>query len=228
MGPSSTINTAQLPPLQVAQAADSPLGHWLLQETSGTLCADISGNGRDATYASAITSGAAINGNGSSAIVAGRAATTHAAWQNVGDYTVEILCYPTVVTGNNSPIGRNVSASGFFFIWNSTGQTTYVYNSAETSYNMTGAPGLTVNTPYLLALRWNSTTHLASSWKNGVKAMEVATTSTASIPSIPLVIGASSTTGQYPWQGRLSFAAFYGTALSDARLLAHAQAAGLA
>ena len=34
--------------------------------------------------------------------------------------------------------------------------------------------------------------------------------------------------GSYGWLGRISFAAYYGSALSDARLLAHAQAAGLA
>jgi len=34
--------------------------------------------------------------------------------------------------------------------------------------------------------------------------------------------------GGYSYVGRQSFAAYYGTALSDARMLAHAQAAGLA
>ena len=47
-------------------------------------------------------------------------------------------------------------------------------------------------------------------------------------PRIRVNDGGAGGTGGYSYVGRQSFAAYYGTALSDARMLAHAQAAGLA
>ncbi len=223
----STINDPQLPPLQIAQAADTPLGHWLMQETSGSECTDASGNGHHGVYTGVTLAQSPLSGQGLYSVTMGRADITYGAWMNVDSYTAEVLVYPTNVAGTSSPMGRNVSGDGLLWTWNNPGQTTYLYNNSGTPFILPAGTAIAANTPYLLALRWDSGSNKGSAWINGVKSCEIATTGTANKPTINMGIG-SVGGGTYQWAGRESFAAYYGTALSDARLLAHAQAAGLA
>lgn len=77
--------------------ADSPLGYWRLDETSGTTLADSSGNSETGSYINSPTLGqpsllltdpaTSVNFNGTNqyATIAG------AAWMNVTDYSAEIL-----------------------------------------------------------------------------------------------------------------------------------------
>lgn len=232
MGPSSTINTAQLPLLHAAQLADSPLGLWSCQEASGTVAADVSGNGRNGTYVGATVAQSAIGSNGTYAVTAGRIDIDYAAWMNVDSWTCEVLVYPTNVTGNKSPMGRNsTGAHGILWLWNSGGGNNYFYGTAGSpTVSPNGTTGLSINTPYLLAAKWDKAGGACSIWLNGALAASASNSGASADQQTSggLTIGDSTTAASYPWVGKFAYAAYYGTALSDARLLAHAQAAGLA
>lgn len=233
--PPRTINTPVLPALQVAQLADSPLGLWKLDETSGLTAADSSGNGRDGTYshgASGSLAAAAINGNGTASYNAnftGKVTISDAAWMDVNDYTVEGLFYANASKSLYGLIGRNTTTNIWVWVVEATGfQQSEIYNSGGTQYQpASGATGPSTSTPYHYAFKWDSTAHTVKYFINGtLVTTKSSTTSTARVGTADIILG----DGGYStkWPGTLSFCAFYGTALSDARILAHAQAAGVA
>lgn len=231
IGPARTINDPLLPALHAAQLADSPLGLWSCQDPSGSTATDVSGNGRHGTYVSATLAQSAINSNGSYAVTAGRIDIAYASWMNVDSWTLEVLVYPTDVSGNKSPAGRNSTvAHGILWLWNSGGGNNYFYGTnGSPTVSPNGATGLSVNTPYLLAAKWDKAGGTCSIWRNGTSAASASNSGASADQQTSggLNIG-DSTAGSYPWAGKFAYAAYYGTALSDARLLAHAQAAGLA
>lgn len=227
--PPRVINTAIYPALHGAQLADSPLGLWPLQETSGATAFDASGNGHNGTYAGGTQGQAAIGGNGDVSY-AGIVTVPHASWMDVNSYTYEILVYPlTSVAG--SPMGRYTSGTGVRWLPTTTGATNYLYAADGTDYGPNGSTGIAINTPYLLAIRWDQGAGTCSSANNGVVTASVSNGNrAASNPAVPINLGDCRDAGGpwYQFSGRIAYAAYYGSALSDARLLAHAQAAGLA
>jgi len=214
--------------------ADSPLGLWKLDETTGVVAADSSGNGRDGTYshgASGALGAAAINGNGTASYNAnftGNVTIADAAWMDVNDYTVEGLFYATASKSLNGLIGRKTTTNVWVWVIEATGfQQSEAYNAAGTLYQPTsGGTGPSTSTPYHYAFKWDSAANNVKYFINGTLTKTVSTSSTARVGSADIMLG----NGGYnvEWPGTLSFCAFYGTALSDARILAHAQAAGLA
>lgn len=227
--PPRVINTPLLPALQSAQLTDAPRGLWPLQETSGATAFDASGNGRDGTYSGGTQGAAAIGGNGSASYTAGLVTIPYASWLDATSWTCEILVYPTTV-GSYSPMGRNSSGRGILWLWTATGGVNYWYNTNGAGYySPNGSTGLSNTTPYLLAARWDKAGATCSMWRNGVSVASVSNNGdSADTPdTVGLLLG-DCRAGQYGWQGKIAFAAYYGSALSDARLLAHAQAAGLA
>lgn len=219
----STINDPQLPALQAAQAADSPTGHWLMQETGGTTMVDSSGNGYDGTYTSCTVGQAAIASNGTYSVStsAGIASVPFGAWMNAASFTIEVLCYPT----NTAPfLGIAGKFNTEYWTWSNDGIGAYVSTTAG-AVNHTGGGGLSNNVAYLLGMRVSAGASV-SFWKNGIRVVNDATAGDGYSHGTALKFLSSS--GGYGYIGRQSFAAFYTTAVSDARMLAHAQAAGLA
>lgn len=184
--------------------------------------ADASGNGHDGTYLLAPTLGAAaISGMGHYSVsTAGTPYATVAsgAWMDTASFTLEVLCYPTNVSGTPGIAGRfNTN----YWTWGA-GQLGCYLNAV----NHTGGGALSNNTPYLLGLRIDAGVSV-SFFKNGEKVVNDGSggaTNTWTGQTLYLL----QSSGGYSYVGRQSFAAYYGTALSDARMLAHAQAAGLA
>lgn len=193
---------------------------------------DSSGNGRNGTYTSVTLAQSPINGTGkvngtaSASATAGKGTVTYGSWMNSPSFTYEVLCYPVSFAAFPGVMGRATGGGNcFYWVWGTTGVNSYVYTTGASITAAAGTLNLSANTPYLLAIRFDGGSSL-SYWANGVKRSETSTATSASQPGagdITVLDG-----GGYSFQGRQSHAAMYTTALSDARLLAHAQAAGLA
>ena len=209
--------------LLTQQLADSPLGAWALQETGGTTATDSSGNGRNGTYSGTYTLGqSAISSNGSPYSVTfggGLVTVADAAWMDVSDWTVEALIYPTAVTSYRAWVCRDDGSSDR--LWCSMSSAAYPYdlawNTTPTLYynNASAGDAYIANTAYLVATRWNSTTHKLDTIRNGTSQVSVTTTGTARTGAQPITI-AQNAGGSFVFAGRISHVAFYGSALSDA------------
>jgi hypothetical protein len=102
------------------------------------------------------------------------------------------------------------------------------WNASGNLYMITSGTALNANTEYLVALKWDNVANYMRYYINGTKVGEIATTGNAQTGSQGFKFGRGSTLNAYPYVGNMSHTAYYGTALSDTRLLAHAQAIGLA
>ncbi len=221
-------------PYFAAQTADSPLVQLLLDEASGTTAADSSGNGRNGTYSGAYTLGSApigSNGTASTAFAGGRVTVADAAWMDTDSWTVEALIYSTTANYYRNWAARD--NGGAERLWMglleggkpgdlacNTSNTIY-YNAA------TAGSAFSLNTAYHVTIRWDSATHKFEAFTNGTLQFAATTTGTAKTGAQPITL-ATNAVGDSPFAGRISHFAFYGAALSNARILAHAQAAGLA
>lgn len=206
------------------QMLDNPAGLWPLQGDAN----DISGNARHGAQNGGSWTSTKINDNGAGSYLASTSYIEIAggAWKNNASYTFEILVYPTSFPSYACPAGWN-NPPGYGLLW-SLHTTSYAYDNSGGTLNP-AAVSIVTSTPYLLAVRWDKVGGTVSYWKNGVK---VSNTNNNNVDAdhrqtLNLYIG-SSHPSYYFWAGNLSYAAYYDFALSDARLLAHAQAAGLA
>jgi len=216
-----------------AQLADSPLVVHSMGEASGTTMQDSSGNSRNGTYSSA-TVGAAgmimgstsVDFNGSSST----AQISDAAWMDVNAITVEAIVNFDAFGPDSRPIACRYAASDAVWILYEEGSTGGVVRwyciDTTGSAKIVSSAALTVGTTYHIAATYDAT----ADSKLYVNGSQVGTTATgnalrasalpinwASWPQIPAYL-----------DGRLQGCAIYGSALPAARLLAHAQAAGLA
>lgn len=212
-----------------AQLADSPLGAWQMQDTSGTTAVDSSGNGRDGTYSGATLAQSAIGTNGAYSVSMGSIAIADAAWLDVNSWTFEALVYATSWSSYRGIATRDDEGSDRAWAFRvNAGQSNLLAWSTVSLYQANGGTTLSTSTAYLLAARFDSTANTATTWVNGTLWATVASSGTAKAGANGMKIGVGSLGGSYAFSGKMSHAAYYGTALSDARLLAHAQAAGLA
>lgn len=210
--------------LDQVQLADDPSGLWPLQGNAN----DISGNGRNGTLTGGAWSGTAIGTNGTDSYTAGSSYITvpGGAWNKNDSYTFEILVQATSFPSYCCPGGWN-NPGGYGLLW-AVNDTAYIYNNSGGTYNL-GSLSLSAGTPYLLAAKWDQANGTISFLKNGTVVQSVGNGNTGADKRVTqdLYMG-TSYPPYYYWTGKLSYAAYYGTALSNARLLAHAQAAGLA
>lgn len=221
-------------------AADTPLGYWPLGEPSGTTLADASGNSRTGTIDAGVTLGQAsivpadsgtswaLNAweggqvNGAS-WMAPAAALTAEAWVYLTAYDADgsiVLCRSNVGESNfasNKAWALQVGGAGQV-----TGR---VYSEGGVTVAPASANGVVpLNTSCHLALVQDGTNVLM--YCNGV---QVASAALAGVPVTyatnikPLTIGKTlgASASSYVFNGRIQHAAFYGTALSPARILAH-------
>jgi hypothetical protein len=224
--------------------ADSPLAYYRLNEASGTVLVDASGNGRDGTIGAGVVLGAP-------SFVASESATAWelngfeggqvpgAAWMTPAAFTYEAPIYLTsydadsTVVAARSDVGNTNSAG--FKAWaiqiSSTGAVLgRVYGQGGATAVPTSAAGaVPLNTACMVAIRQD-----ASSVQFLVNGVVVATSALAGGPvqyatnGKPLTIGkadnVSGFSGIYTFTGRTMGHAFFGSALPDSRLLTHYQA----
>lgn len=211
--------------------ADSPIAYWRLNESSGTVAHDSSGNGRAGTFNSVTLNQASLlpNGDGASCSLAGSGGSNIstaaiAALNNMtSPLTLEAWVRPaSLVTqviyagGSSSPqlALSQSSGSGFPYIGrsgvsNGTSATTAL--STGTSYHVVVTVDASGNIQYYV---------------NGAAAGGPFSFASSFSGSGPSYIGSYSDGVNYLFNGRLQDVAIYGTALSAARVLAHWHAAG--
>jgi hypothetical protein len=223
--------------LYVAQLSDAPLALYPMDEPSGTTMNDASGNGRNGSYTS-VTLGQTPIGTGSGVArctqfdgSASIATVTYGSWMNSNSFTVEVLVQYTSVTSYRGLAARdNGSTNRDWQFRTNAGQADFVaWNDGGTLYSGAGA-GTTngTSTPYLMAMRWDAANSRLKMFRNGSEWASLNVTSYARATSIGLCIGAADNGGNYKFAGYMSNFAWYGSALTDARLLNHAIMAGLA
>jgi hypothetical protein len=217
------------------QLADTPMGLWLMQEPSGTTMTDSSGNGRNGTYTSVTLGQAPLDPSSDYSVKFAGATSSYAtvptgAWMNVNQWTIECLvkCNWTA-SQYQTPMSRWDGNLGTYTWIHRNGRSDlFGWSSIGTQYGGTPA-GTTMsnNVTYLLTATWNTSTNRMTTYLNGAFNYEVATANNARAVTVDMHFGLSSLSS-YPYQGYLSHGAIYDGVLSDARILAHAQAAGLA
>lgn len=211
--------------------ADSPLVYYRLGEASGTVATDSSGNGRNGTYVSSPTLGVtgALTGDSDKAMtVAGGSRVDQAAagWMAVGTWSVEAWVKPSTIAAGTVAIAARHSATDNLN-WDLLRVGSDVQWRAK---NVGVATTYTVTAPGVLST--SAWTHLVGTYDganlrlhvNGVQVGgDVAMTNPINPISGPvLTVGAlSANYASVPFSGSIDEFAYYGTALSGARVAAH-------
>lgn len=217
--------------------ADSPLAYWKLDETSGTTAADSSGNARDATYTGSPTVGATsllADGSGKAMSVAadsGQHATiASASWMNVNTFTVEALATFSAYDSGNGDIVLSRYTAGDNYpmeMGRQYGGTAYPWIQvvvAGNRYNVAGPSALSNGVTYHLAATYDGSN--IRMYVNGSQVgSPQAATGNVSWSSSQFDIGRSAQASSTTPGAVIDEVAFYGTALSGARIAAHAAAA---
>ena len=214
--------------------ADSPLAYWRLGEASGTTAVDSSGNGRDGTYGGSYAlaqSGALTDPDTALGITGttGRMNMSGASWMNVSTWTVE--AFVKKPAGANArlvvrePAATPVAAN---YPWSlqstSTDKLTPVVYAGGTAKVYSSTAGIGGGAWHHVAVTWDGTTIRmyvdGAASGTGTPGGAISTSSTTDI-----TVGnarATSSDLNYGVNGvGVDEVAFYGSALSAARILAH-------
>lgn len=216
---------------------DTPLVYWRLGDASGTTMTDSSGNSRDGTYVNTPTLGATglISGDSDKGVgfdgANDYAHIADAAWMDVTAITVEALIKPAT-TGLMSIIDRDNGTTERMFQFRKNASDkleAIVWRTSDGPFFLAGATTLTAGGTYHCAMKYDGAT---STWKllvNGVVDASTALAGSLKTGAYNVVVGASSSGGTLGgtalFNGTIDEVAYYGAALSDARLAAHSAAA---
>jgi hypothetical protein len=219
--------------------ADSPAGFWPLNETSGTTANDISGNARHGTYtssyalASAVGSLLAVDLTGGYVNVPDNAAFSAGAGAS-GLMTVEAwVRFDTLAAQMN--IVTKGAASNYEFdfrlgdsVSNALAAVTYTSAGGGLMATTQTAGQVAATTDYHLAMTLDYAAKLLIVYRNGA---ELVRDSASSSPSefssngtAALQIGRRGDAAGAVLDGKIGCVAYYPTALSAARILAHYEA----
>lgn len=206
-----------------AVLADSPYQYLSLGDTVGTTVPTHAGSGTETWSAANVTFGAAGVGDGTTSAdfngTTSRITASVAFPGAVSAITVEALVTPDAVNGRREIYGKQIQQ--WLLCINAGKVEGYTGNTA--GFFVTGATTLVVATRYHLAMVYNGTDIRV--YVNGALDGTQPRTGTISASGTGTWIG-NSNLGLY--DGKMAGCAFYLSALSAARILAHAQAAGLA
>jgi hypothetical protein len=213
-----------------AVLADSPLAYWRLGDASGTACVDSSGNGRDGTYAGSPTLGTTglLTGDSDTAVTFDgtndKVDITYGSWMDAGaTITVEAII-KTNASGTRLIIDRDKGAS-------SPRVFQFRLNNGVLEFYKIGGTGGVVGALSPLTYNDNVKHHVAATYdgtniKLYVAGSLVKTQSAAGdlgAAAAYMSLGVNTSSGDNSWfSGVMDEAAYYGTALSGARIAAHA------
>lgn len=209
--------------------ADAPRNWWKMDEASGSLV-----DSGSSPVNAAVASGTPTYSQTAIATGAGNSVTINggrfrATSLNVpdGSITWEALIYPTAFTGSKYLFGDENSGNRFVARANG-GTSDFIGNTRGFSYSRdTG--NLTVNTPYHVAWTFDgSATALIKCFLNGTGVAVAALSGANGLGVITNWDIGNWNGDDRPFIGRMQHHAIYTRVLSDATILAHAQAAGLA
>ena len=220
-----------------AVMADTPSAYWRFTETSGTTVADATGNGRTLTLTTS-------TGRNAPSLIAGDAdpswdnpgtnggETVLEAWMTPAAWTVEAMINPDATSGYRGIITFDGTSTSRGWSWHLLDGKLHFYQKLSRQdpnvYELSGATKISVGTTHHVALTYDGTQ--VRVYLDGV--LDGGPWTATPVPSsyYGLVVGASHA-GSDPlalfFDGRMDEVAFYGSALSAARILAHAQAAGV-
>ena len=206
--------------------ADSPLGYWQLDETSGSTATDSSGNGRHGTYLGGITLGtpSAVGGTGASATFDGSSGyvALPGSWGGSPAVTIEAWVSPASIAGTQAMVSSSSSGRFCHFQLHE--------NSPSTGTDVTGCygpnPPFGLLTPALSPLdTWRHIVMTmggghAKLYINGVMVQSVAITGT-NITASSAVSIARGFSGARHFGGAMDEVAIYDTVLSAGRIFTH-------
>lgn len=212
--------------------ADNPLGYWRHGDPSGTTMTDSSGNGRNGTHpATNMTLGAAslLVGDAdtsadyaSTATSNGISVVADAAWMDVTTMSIEAIINPDTLSGSsyNFIASRDQSSFGpFWFVVHGGELELAVWiNGLSGPRQVTGVQTLTAGNTYHVVGTYDGAN--VKLYVNGNLDKTEAHAGTLNAGTHPIRIG-NWITSNLPFNGRIDEVAYYGTALSGARVLAH-------
>lgn len=219
--------------------ADSPLVYWRLGESSGTSAVDASGNGRHGTYAGPtlgatgllagdLDTAASFDGSNDMVSIA-----YDSSWMAPAAFTAEAWFKPSRVTGHNQIIGHVnylvITSANYSFHVRWSDATLHVgIGTSVGNYTEVTVPSVTiaVGVTYHVAMTWDGTT--VRVYLDGSEVHSFSKSGTLWNGSgAAFGVGKNAANNTAPAGGVIDEAAFYGTALSGARIAAH-YAAGTA
>lgn len=214
--------------------ADSPVGVWLLDETSGTNADDSSGNNLDGTYVGTVTvNGGTVFGKVAANFVTdGRVEIPDNALFSPQAGASGLLTLEAIVNADSVSAGCIVAKGGggggvyeyevWFdsglikvYIWISTGGSLVVERFLSSS--------LSTATDYHIVVTFNRSTEVCKIYVNGVVQSDnnwVFAATNSSDTASPVTIGRRADNA-HPFDGRIACVAIYPTDLSDTRIADH-------
>ena len=216
-----------------AVLADSPLLWVRMGEAVSIPATDSSGNGRtliaSGTYTQAVTGLLPSDSDTAFSFNGGKILTASAAWMNTTGVTAECLAKPTG-TGNQWLVGRDNTGATSELSWrldidSGKFRAVCILTATGTTYRITSSTtSVVAGTTYHVALTYDGSD--LRLYVNGVEnATPVSVAGTLKQTGQHINIGRSGG-NILNFVGTLDEVAVYGSALSSARILAHAAAAG--
>ena len=220
-------------PYKDAVLADTPVGYWKLDETTGTVAASQTNTpALDGTYTGTYTLGASdptvtdTGNNAISLVQSGYVDIPASALLNIKTaITIEAIIsptnnhqgalynHPTATNGYNSQAEVFLDGGTLYFRLNGT------FGQSDLTWNHSALNG----TRFHIACRWDGATQAIL--VNGVSVASKALSGTlADAASAKAVIGHLATTNFYAFNGMLDEVAVYSVALTDTRITAHVAA----
>lgn len=208
------------PGYDIEVLADSPVGYWKLEETTGTTAVDASGNGRDGVYKGSISLGAAtIDGSPCPLFDGINDSVSLPSLPISGDFTFEAWAWSdNPISSHYAVMGASNSSS--VKAWMSSTSLAGPYTPAggcySTSWQHVSGGLWTALAQHLVYTQASG--GAAKLYVNGVL---VGSTSITSATGTIWDIGAARGGTQFFWKGTIGRVAIYPTALSAARVDAH-------
>lgn len=210
--------------------ADSPLAYYRIGEPSGTTMTDSSGNSRNGTYTNVTLGASSLLANDSN--TAGTFSSAYgdvadAAWMDVTDFTIEGWVNPSTVTGNHAIISRDGNSGSRGWNLYQIGAALRIDNGA--AGNVQANSIFTIGATKHVAMTYTASGTTVRLYVNGSQVQTGTFTLTGTLANNFAIGGSRAGAGNNPafnpFAGVIDEVAYYGTALSAARLSAHYAAA---
>ena len=218
-----------------AVAADSPVGYWKLDETSGTTATDSSGNANHGTYSGTPSLGSRTLGGDFDSVSDFDGTNDHVSIPALGStgwsaYTLEAWVTADALTAGRTVLTEQYTGSGDRIIGelgldiNSAASTDLEFGRySGASWNVS-SPGYAMSTSSLYHLVGVNTGSTGILYVNGVPVAQTAIA--VSSDNEGWYIGRRHDASGSPyWDGAIGYVAIYDSALSHTRILAHYEAA---
>lgn len=207
--------------------ADTPLVYYRLGEPSGTTMVDSSGNNRNGGYTAPLTLAQTGLQTGDSDkcidFSGGRGTYFWASWLDVDFFTAEAIFVTDTIAGQHEIIAHDNIGVGLELAWRVRTNGTAIEGLWQTSSSgvktvSSGAGAISAGTRYHVALTYDGFN--LRLYLNGAQVGVVSQAGVTVKSNQPFYV-ASLGNGSEPFDGRIDEVAFYGTALSAARITAH-------